>query len=412
MRGKTWRLVSIAVLAAALSVFAAGCGGGDEEAAAPPPAPPAEPAEPPPAETGATDTGATDTGATGTPVECAGTFGFIGPLTGDAATIGQDQLNWAKFAISQWNAEHGSTFELVEEDDQLDSAVAATVAAEVAADDSILATVGPAGSPQVLAAADSLDGVMAYVSGSSTQTDITLNHETFFRTVPTDDDQGPTDATFMIETLGAKKVLVIDDQESYSQGLADATQAALEEGGVEVVRESVGQSVTDFSALVSGITDDTDVVFIPWQLAANAQLFADQMAEQGKTAALMGGDGLDSADLTADGVYFSTFAPDIRTIDDPDIQAIVDAYTTEVAEDFSTFGPPSYLAAQVLAVAAQSICDAGGELTREAMIEALHAVNLPTSILGSAVAFDEHGDITPRQFYVFQIQGDQKVVVS
>ena len=39
MRGKTWRLVSIAVLAAALSVFAAGCGGGDEEAAAPPPAP-------------------------------------------------------------------------------------------------------------------------------------------------------------------------------------------------------------------------------------------------------------------------------------------------------------------------------------------------------------------------------------
>ena len=368
--------------------------------------------QPPPAETGATDTGATDTGATGTPVECAGKFGFIGPLTGDAATIGQDQLNWAKFAITQWNAEHGSTFELVEKDDQLDSAVAATVAAEVAADDSILATVGPAGSPQVLAAADSLDGVMAYVSGSSTQTDITLNHETFFRTVPTDDDQGPTDATFMIDTLGAKKVLVIDDQESYSQGLADATQAALEEGGVEVVRESVGQSVTDFSALVSGITDDTDVVFIPWQLAANAQLFADQMAEQGKTAALMGGDGLDSADLTADGVYFSTFAPDIRTIDDPDIQAIVEAYTTEVAEEFSTFGPPSYLAAQVLAVAAQSICDAGGELTREAMIEALHAVDLPTSILGSAVAFDEHGDITPRQFYVFQIQGDQKVVVS
>ena len=46
------------------------------------------------------------------------------------------------------------------------------------------------------------------------------------------------------------------------------------------------------------------------------------------------------------------------------------------------------------------------------MIDAVHAVNLPTSILGSAVAFDEHGDITPRQFYVFQIQGDQKVVVS
>ena len=148
----------------------------------------------------------------------------------------------------------------------------------------------------------------------------------------------------MIETLGAQKVLVIDDQESYSQGLADATQAALEEGGVEVVRESVGQKVTDFSALVSGITDDTDVVFIPWQIAANAQLFADQMAEQGKTAALMGGDGLDSADLTADGVLLLGVRAghqDARR--SRGSRRSSRPTTTEVGEEFGTFGPPSYL---------------------------------------------------------------------
>jgi hypothetical protein len=111
-------------------------------------------------------------------------------------------------------------------------------------------------------------------------------------------------------------------------------------------------------------------------------------------------------------VYYSAFAPDIKTVDDPEVQAIVEAYNTEVGAEFGTFGPPSYLAAQVLLSAAQSICAAGGELTREALIEAVRATDFPTSILGSPVAFDEDGDITPREFFVFQIQGGAKVVVS
>ena len=33
-------------------------------------------------------------------------FGFAGALTGPAASIGQQQLSWAKFAVSQWNAKN------------------------------------------------------------------------------------------------------------------------------------------------------------------------------------------------------------------------------------------------------------------------------------------------------------------
>src|SRR5688500_9230433 len=145
MRDRTWRFLGIVVLAAALSIVAAGCGGDDEEAAAPPPAPPAEPAEPPaepPAETGAADTGATDTGATeapATPVDCTASIGLMAPITGPAATIGEEQLNWAKLAVDQFNTERGTTFTIVEGDTQLDPAIATTVAPQMIEDASVVA---------------------------------------------------------------------------------------------------------------------------------------------------------------------------------------------------------------------------------------------------------------------------------
>ena len=43
---------------------------------------------------------------------------------------------------------------------------------------------------------------------------------------------------------------------------------------VSVQRESVNQKVTDFSSIVTSIPSDTNVVFLPWQVAANGQLFA------------------------------------------------------------------------------------------------------------------------------------------
>jgi ABC-type branched-subunit amino acid transport system substrate-binding protein len=72
--------------------------------------------------------------------------------------------------------------------------------------------------------------------------------------------------------------------------------------------------VTDFSSLVSKIGDDIDVVYLPWQIAANAQIFGQQMKEQGKKAVIFGSDGLDSGDFKITGSYVSAFAPDIRGI--------------------------------------------------------------------------------------------------
>ncbi|MGH3006047.1 MAG: branched-chain amino acid ABC transporter substrate-binding protein [Gaiellaceae bacterium] len=383
MKRIPWLLL-LAVIAA-LAVVAAGCGGDDDDEAQPPAATNGE--EP--------------------AAECSAAIGIMGPFTGDAASIGQEQLNWSRFAIDTFNEENGTDFTLVEGDTQLDPAQASTVAPQFVSNGDIVGVVGPAGSQEIEAVGEIFgrEGI-AFVSPSATATDLTERFETFFRVVPTDDDQGPTDANYMAEEIGAESVLVIDDQSSYSTGLADSTIAALEEAGVTAQRESVSQDQTDFSALVSGVADDTDVVFLPWQIAANAQLFGNQMAEQGKAAVIFGSDGLFSPDdFSIAGSYVSSFAPDITGLDDPEIQELVAAYEEEYG-DFGTFGPPTYAATWVVMNAAYGVCQDGEEPSREAVLEAVGETNLEESILGQPITFTEAGDIEDATFFIFQIGED------
>jgi branched-chain amino acid transport system substrate-binding protein len=387
---KTPRFWLLLALVAVLAVGAAACGGddGDEDdgAAAP-------------------DTTEGDTGMA--MVDCAGSIGIMGPFTGDVAAIGQEQLNWAKFAVDTFNEEHGTTFELVEGDTQLDPAQASVVAPQFVDNDAIFAVVGPAGSQEVDAVGGMYaDAGMAFISGSATATNLTEDYETFYRVVPTDADQGPTVATYMVEELGAQNVLIIDDQSSYSTGLAESTTSALEDGGATVTRESVSQDQTDFSSLVSAVADDTDVVFLPWQVAANAQLFGNQLAEQGKDVPIFGSDGLFSPDdFKVAGSYVSSFAPDITGLDDPAIQDMVAAFEDEYG-DFGTFGPPTFAATTVVMEAAAAACEGGEEPTREAVLEQMDQTDLPESILGQPIAFTENGDIQDATFFIFQVQDD------
>jgi branched-chain amino acid transport system substrate-binding protein len=386
---KRTRWLILLTLVVALAAIASGCGGedGDEEPAA--------------GDTGA----ATDTGAEA--VECSGTVGIMGPFTGDAASIGQEQLNWARFAVETFNEENGTDFVLEEGDTQLDPAQASTVAPQFVSNSDIFGIVGPAGSQEIEAVGEIFgrEGI-AFVSPSATATDLTERFDTFFRVVPTDADQGPTDATYMAEELSAQKVLIIDDQSSYSTGLADSTSEALEGADVTVERESVSQDQTDFSALVSGVADDTDVVFLPWQIAANAQLFGNQMSEQGKEAVIFGSDGLFSPDdFSIAGSYVSSFAPDITGLDDPAIQELATAYEQEFG-DFGTFGPPTFEATNVVMDAAYRACQEGEEPSREVVLENVGTTDFPESILGQPIAFDENGDIQDATFFIFQIAED------
>ncbi len=134
------------------------------------------------------------------------------------------------------------------------------------------------------------------------------------------------------------------------------------------------------------------------------------MAEQGKDAVIFGSDGLFSpSDFTIEGAYVSSFAPDIRGI--PEDAELVAAYEAQYGE-FGTFGPPTYAATVVLLDAIKSLCDAGTELTRDAVVEAVRAVDQPTSILGQPIRFTENGDVDGGRFFIFQIKGGNYELVK
>jgi branched-chain amino acid transport system substrate-binding protein len=346
----------------------------------------------------------TTTGAQ--PVDvCEATVGFMGPITGPVAFIGEVQLNWFNYALDTWNEEMGYDFQMVEGDNQFDTAQSATLAQQFLDDSAMMAAVGPAGSDQVDAAGavyEAGDPNFTFISPSSTRSGIAAQYTGMFRTVPTDDDQGPTTADFLV-AQGAQNVFIVDDQSSYSTGLADSVEENLTAADVTVNRDSVSQDVTDFSALVGTIPDDTDFVYLPWQVAANGQIFANQMAEQSKEAVIFGSDGMDSEDFTEAGSFIAAFAPDIAFVEGS--ESLLDGYL-EQYESTNTFGPPVYAAARLIFEAIDRVCQTGATPDRASVQAEIASTDQADSILGSPISFTEDGDLAEGRFFIFQIEED------
>src|SRR5215212_3564401 len=345
-------------------------------------------------------------------------IGILAPITGPAASIGSEQLNFGKLAIEDFNKANGTTYELVEGDTQLDPAKATDAAQRFAADSDIYVVVGPAGSQEVLAVAPVLGKVnLPMISPSATRTDLTeQNFKNFFRVVPRDDVQGATDANFMVDQLKAKKVWVIDDQTAYSTGLLDVVVQTLEGKGATVMTESITQKDTDFSSLVTKMKGDLpDAVFLPWQLANQAGVFAKQMAEQGLKSTIFGSDGLfsskdfiDGAAGATEGSYVSNFAPDIKSI--AASKPVADAYQAKYG-DFTSFGAPTY-AAMMVALEAVQRAQKSGTLSRETVLAELGKTDQSTSVLGTPIKLSAKGDVENASFFLFQVKDGKFVLVT
>jgi len=337
-------------------------------------------------------------------------IGMLAPITGPAGSIGADQLHWAQFFVAQWNkAGSKPKLKLVQGDTQLDPSKASTVAQSFASNAAIMGVIGPAGSDEVQAVAPILSKAgLAFASGSATRVSLTNGQYKgyFFRDVPNDGVQGPTDANYMSKTLGVKSgdtVMVVDDQESYSTGLADIVGAALAAKGIKVDRESISQTATDFSSLVAK-AGSAKVVFLPFQLASQAQLFAQQLKAQGKSAVVFGSDGtFDSSKFNTAGAYVSFFAPDVTTI--ASNAKLVAAYHKMFSGGTTPFGAPNYVLAQMYAAAIATACS-DNKISRAEVRKDLAKVKLAKTIFGTGISFTANGDVAGAKFYIFKIQSD------
>ena len=345
-------------------------------------------------------------------VKCGKTrsLGLLAPITGPAASLGSEQVSWFKYYISRYNRTHKKTkFKGVYGDTILagpgGTAEAVKAAESVASNSKVLALVGPAGSNEVKATTPTIKNAgLGFVSGSATNTTLTTDGTRtgfFFRTVPPDSVQGAAVAKFIATTKKYKRVYIIDDQEAYSTGLADFVQAKLKAAGVTVGRDGVSQQQSDFSALIAKIARNTQLVYLPWQVADKAKAFADQMRSAGKSnIALMGSDGLfDPAFAAVNKAYDSFFPINPKN-------ATIVAYTRSHGGHGNYFGAPSYVAAQVIGGAVVKACK-NGTASRAEVRKWIKKTKIRTSLLGIGVRFNANGDIRGGQFGIYQSNGTE-----
>ena len=352
-------------------------------------------------------------------VSCKSTLkiAIVTPLTGGAGFIGNAQLRWAKYAVATLPKTFGLKVQLVTGDTPVEQgpAPAQALAQKYVADKSVVAIIGPATSGAVAATSKTYaDAGLAHISPSATRTSLTKGTpreatSSFFRVVPGDYIQGPSDAQFMIDKLAAKKVVIIDFQEPYSVGLADAAQSVLKAKGVEVIRQSTSVKTTDFSSLVTKVPNDAQVVFFPTQQPEDAQTFGQQLLEQGKRAKVFGGDGSNSpAKFKIAGSYVSNFAPDISGI--ATSKALIAGWKkANPGQALESFGPPTYGAVQVALRAIKRACtDGKGQIqNRRDVVKNVKKGVIPNWILGGSFRFStKSNDPLNAKFYIFQIQSN------
>jgi branched-chain amino acid transport system substrate-binding protein len=357
-------------------------------------------------------------------ISCTSTFTLplVTPVTGGAGFLGAEQGAWAKYAVSTLAKPLGLKVKFVLGDTPVEQgpAPAQALAQKYLADKSVVVVLGPSTSGAVAASSSTYyQAKIAHISPSATRTSLTqgANKEAtpaFFRVVPGDYIQGPTDARFMINVLHAKKVFLMDFQEPYSVGLADAVQAVLNKAGVTTIRKSAPNTTTDYSAFVTQVPSDADVVFFPTQKPPDAQTFAQQLIEQGKKAKVFGGDGSnDATQFKVPGSYVSNFAPDITGIA-ADKAIIAGWKKANPGKSVGSFGPPSYGAAQVALNAIHLACLQGhGKITRQLVLQNIKKVHVSNWILGGAFKWStKTNDPLNAKFYIFQIQsnGSYKLV--
>jgi branched-chain amino acid transport system substrate-binding protein len=361
-------------------------------------------------------------------VDCSGTIKLplLTPLTGGGGFIGNEQLSWAKYAAKTLGPRYKLNVQIVGGDTPVEKGPgeAQKVAQKFIADSQVAAVLGPATSGGVASASTALAKAgLLHISPSATDTALAAGPKSkrsaspvaFFRVVGGDYVQGPTDANYMVSKLKVKKVVIVDFQEPYSVGLARAANAVLKTKGVETIRLSTSVDTTDFSSLVTKVPNDANVVFFPTQQPEDAQTFGQQLLEQGKRATMFGGDGTNSPDnFKLPGSYLSNFAPDISAI--PGNAARIAGWQKDNSKaKLGSFGPPSYLATQVVIMAIRKACDAGGGTiaNRASVIKYVRGIVVPNSILGGTFRFSKTNNepVNPK-FYIFQIQknGTYKLV--
>ena len=335
------------------------------------------------------------------------TIAYQGPLTGEEAQVGIDELNGVKYAVKLFNAKNKGKIQvkIVEIDDQGSGTEAAKVAPGAASNKKILGIVGPAYSGATIASLPYYKQTnLPLISPSATRVSITdpaqglIGFPVFHRIPVTDRVQGP--ALYKLATKGVSSpvVFVIDDQSPYGVGLVQY----MELGGAKLAgKDSVPDKTTDWSATISKVKSaNANVVIFTGYYAQAATLYR-QLRDSGYKGVLAGGDGVLSPGILS--LASSSILEGVRltggTVPLAEIkQSLEDDFKAKMGVSSGTYAAESIDATNIFLS-----CITKGVKDRAGMLKCVKAFK-GKSITGSALSFDQYGDTAGGVMNGFEIK--------
>lgn len=350
-------------------------------------------------------------------------FAWAGPLTGDAAQLGQGLLNGTLLATEEWNARGGllnSTIVIEPEDDQCDPKQAALVAAKIADDPKNVLLFGHACSGATLASAPIVNKVgLPMITPSTNPTITQQGWNTLFRAQANDTVQGKVGITYVTRTLGLKTFAILHDNQAFGVGVGEVEKQTIEAaGGTVTSTGGVDPKEVDYSAVITKIVqvEKPQAVLYCTGAPSSAGQMIKQLRQLGFAGTIIGCDGwfdpgaIEGAEGLADrvsdteAVYITFQTPPYDAT--PALEAFAAKYAARFGRQPNAYEAYGYDVANLAFAAVEK----AGVADRAAIANALRSNVLP-GLLNERYQFDAQGELATWTFYVYRVeQGEFRLV--
>lgn len=338
------------------------------------------------------------------------------PLSGWQADGGQTVVGGVRLMADRINRAGGLLgyhVNVVALDDEADSDVAVSVAEQIKAalqeGKKIIGVVGHYNSGQTLAAMEVYkDLPLIIITPTASDVSITRKgYSNFFRVNATDAAQAPVDARFLVEKLGARRIVVVHANNEYGRGLRDQMRSALKALSLEPLAViEIPEAATSQSKAVAQIKElQPDAIFLAGY-ETEGYVLLPELREAGVTVPFMASDGcflyefIDGSGPAAEGAYVSGITPDPKVVADKKWWADYQQIETRNPGTYSVAG---YSAMDVIAAGVRQANSFDARLVEKA----LRSLKLQT-LVGS-VQFDSSGDLEEQKVYLFQVKDGEFV---
>jgi branched-chain amino acid transport system substrate-binding protein len=325
--------------------------------------------------------------------------GVFGPLSGDAAAMGQSARDAIEFAIAEKNAAggiRGKKLEAVYADDAGKPEEAVNVAKRLISRDEVLITIGSISSPASLAASQvSRQSETAQIVIAGTAQRITTQGNKWVFRSPVPDTKLVADlADFIHEKFPkVKKFAFLYVNDDFGRGGFEAFKLAGQKYGFEIVAdERYTRGDIDFTAQLGRIKASPAEAMVEWSRYAEGALVAKQYAQSGINLVRFGSDGVASpkyielGGAAVNGVYFTTHFSPATGASFPAAKIFMEKYQKALGKVPDAYAAEGYDAATLAIMAIEK----AGKEDRAAIRDALAGISFE-SVRGP-FKFDEKGD--------------------